>query len=446
MIDLKLPPQNLEAEQSVLGAVLVDEDALIEALEVTLPEDFYKPANATIFEAMLKLFEKQKAVDVLTVSSYLKSNGTLKQVGGVAYLSELVASVPTTAHVKEYAMLIKQTALRRRLISFSGSLVEMAYKEGEDINLLLDQAESKFFEITESNIQRDFQHVSVLLEQTYEKAEELSKNPNSLRGISTGMKSLDNILGGFQKSDLVILAARPSVGKTALALDFGRHVGVHEKKKVGIFSLEMSNLQLMDRLLAMQVGIGLWDLRMGKLNDKAFSRLADAMGILSESGIYIDDTPGLSVLEMRTKARKLKAEKGLDMVIVDYLQLMQGNTKESRVQEVSEISRFLKNLARELDIPVIALSQLSRAVEQRTDKIPQLSDLRESGSIEQDADVVLFIHREELYNPETDREGIADLVIAKHRNGPTGRVELFFVKEQARFREIERSRDSGEGN
>jgi len=441
MAELKLPPQNLDAEQSVLGSVLVDEEALIQALEVLLPEDFYKPAHEIIFETMTKLFEQQKAIDVLTVSTYLKGKKLLKKAGGASYLSELVTSVPTTAHVKEYANLIKQAAIRRSLINFSGMLSELAHNEKEEIEMLLDRAETKFYDITEANIKRDFVHVASLLEETYEKAEELSKDPNSLRGISTGISSLDNILGGFQNSDLIILAARPSVGKTALALDMARHVGVEEGKKVGVFSLEMSNLQLMDRLLAMQVGIGLWDLRMGKLNDKAFSRLADSMGILSESGIFIDDTPGLSVLEMRTKARKLKLEKGLDMVVVDYLQLMEGKTKESRVQEVSEISRFLKQLARELEIPVVALSQLSRAVEQRTDKIPQLSDLRESGSIEQDADVVMFIHREELYNPDTDREGIADLVVSKHRNGPTGRIELYFVKEQARFREVEKHRE-----
>ncbi|MBN1331719.1 replicative DNA helicase [Candidatus Dojkabacteria bacterium] len=440
MAELKLPPQNLEAERSVLGAILNDEDALISAIEILRTDDFYSPIHAKIYDAVIKLFENQQAVDVLTLSAYLKSKKQLKTIGGAAYIAELVESVPTTAHVKEYSEIIKQLAMRRKMIKFSGMLNEFAYKEEEELDDLLDKAETEFFNITEQNIKRDFVPVSELLEQTYEMAEELSKNPDKLRGIPTGFGAIDAILGGFQNSDLVILAARPSVGKTALALDFARHVGVREKKKVGVFSLEMSNLQLMDRLLAMQVGIGLWDLRMGKLNDKAFSRLADAMGVLSESGIYIDDTPGLSVLEMRTKARKLKMEKGLDMVIVDYLQLMEGRNKESRVQEVSEISRFLKQLARELDIPVIALSQLNRAVEQRNDKIPQLSDLRESGSIEQDADVVMFIHREELYNPETDRIGVADLVIAKHRNGPTGRVELYFVKEQARYREIESRR------
>ncbi len=438
MAELKLPPQNIEAEKSVLGSVLVDENALITALEVVGAEDFYEPAHQILFEAMTKLFEQQQAVDVLTVTSFLKKKKLLQKAKGASYLTDLVTSVPTTAHVREYAELIKQTAIRRKLIGFSGLLNEMAYQEGEDIELLLDKAESRFYDITEANIKRDFVHVSSLLETAYDRAEELTLEPGTLRGIGSGFSSLDNILGGFQQSDLVILAARPSVGKTALALDFARHIGVVEKKRVGIFSLEMSNLQLMDRLLSMQVGIGLWELRMGKLNDDSFSRLADAMGILSESGIFIDDTPGLSILEMRTKARKLKVEKGLDIVIVDYLQLMEGKTKESRVQEVSEISRFLKLLARELDIPVIALSQLSRAVEQRNDKIPQLSDLRESGSIEQDADIVMFIHREELYNPDTDRPGVADLVIAKHRNGPVGKVELFFVREQARYRDLEK--------
>ena len=265
----------------------------------------------------------------------------------------------------------------------------------------------------------------------------LSQNQGQLRGIPTGFSGLDGILGGFQNSDLMILAARPGVGKTALALDIARHVATKEARNVAFFALEMSNLQLMDRVLAMQVGIGLWDLRMGKLPDESFARMADAMGVLSEANLFIDDTPGLNILEMRTKARRLHMEKGVDFIVVDYLQLMEGKTKENRVQEVSEISRFLKVLARELSVPVLALSQLSRAVEQRSGGKPQLSDLRESGSIEQDADIVMFIHREELYNPDTPRVGIADLIIAKHRNGPTGNVELFFVKEQARYRTID---------
>ncbi len=434
----KVPPQNLEAEKSVLGAILLDEESLLPVLEIITAQDFYTPIHTIIFDAITKLFEAQQAIDVLTLASFLKKKKKLKTIGGSAYLSELVEFVPSSAHVKEYAQLIRETAIRRSMIAFSTYLREVAYQEEKPIDELLDKAEAKFFDVTENNIQRDFVHVSELLEESYEKAEELSKNPDAIRGIPSGFKSVDNVLGGFHDSDLVILAARPSVGKTSLALDFMRNIAIKEKKNVGFFSLEMSNLQLMDRLLAMQIGVGLWDLRMWKLKDDAFSKLADAMGVLSESGIYIDDTPGLSILEMRTKARKLKMEKGVDLIIIDYLQLMEGRNKESRVQEVSEISRFLKQLARELNIPVIALSQLSRAVEQRTEKIPQLSDLRESGSIEQDADVVMFIHREELYNPDTDRAGIADLIIAKHRNGPTGRIELFFHKEQASFKELDK--------
>ncbi len=434
----KLPPQNLEAEKSVLGAILLDEEALLSVLEILSTRDFYNPVNGIIFDAMTQLFEEQKPIDVLTLSSFLKKKKKLKIIGGNAYLSSLVEFVPSSAHVKEYAELIREASIRRNMLSFATYLQEIAYKEDRAIDEILDKAESKFFDVTEDNIKRDFVHVSDLLEKSYEKAEELSKNPDSIHGIPSGFKSLDAILGGFQNSDLVILAARPSVGKTSLALDFMRNIGVKLQKKVGFFSLEMSNLQLMNRLLAMEMSVGLWDLRMWKLKEDALSSFSDAMGVLSESGIYIDDTPGLSILEMRAKARKLKMEKGVDLLIVDYLQLMEGRNKESRVQEVSEISRFLKQLARELDVPVIALSQLSRAVEQRTDKIPQLSDLRESGSIEQDADVVMFIHREELYNPDTDRVGIADLIIAKHRNGPTGRVELFFVKEQASFKEIDK--------
>jgi replicative DNA helicase len=388
------------------------------------------------------LFEKGKPIDVLTITDILKKKKIFNRVGGASYISELVSLVPSSANIVEYANIIKEGSLRRQLIRLGGKFSEMAFDETKEISLLMDEAEQHLFDITEDSIERDFIHVSKLLEETYEKAEDLSSNPDKLRGISTGFSSLDGILGGFQNSDLIILAARPSVGKTGLALDFARHMATKEKKTVGFFALEMSNLQLMDRLLSMQVGVGLWDLRMGKLSDESFSRLAEAMGILSESPLYIDDTPGLNILEMKTKARRLKAEHDVDVIIVDYLQLMEGRSRESRVQEVSEISRFLKGLARELDIPVIALSQLSRAIEQRTDRIPQLSDLRESGSIEQDADIVMFINREELFNPETDRKGIADLMIAKHRNGPTGKIELFFVREQARFRSIDKKRSS----
>jgi len=440
MVTIKLPPQNLDAEKSVLGSILIDSDAIVKVLDILKPEYFYERRNQIIFENFVKLFEKNKPIDVLTIIDLLKKQKQLRNVGGASYISELVSLLPTSANIIGYANIIKETSIRRRIIHLGAKFSEMGFDESLEIDRLMDEAEQKLFEITEASVERDFIHVSKLLEETYERAENLNSNPDKLRGIPSGFSALDNILGGFQNSDLIILAARPSVGKTGLALDFARYASTIEKKKVGFFSLEMSNLQLMDRLLSMQVGVGLWDLRMGKLSDESFSKLADAMGILSESSLYIDDTPGINILEMRTKARRLKAEKGLDMLVVDYLQLVEGHNKESRVQEVSEISRFLKNLAKELDIPVLALSQLSRAIEQRTDRNPQLSDLRESGSIEQDADIVIFINREELYNPDTERKGIADLVIAKHRNGPTGKVELYFVKEQARFRPLDKKR------
>ncbi len=440
MSDLKLPPQNLEAEQSVLGSILIDEEAIYKVAEALLPEHFYKKAHQKIFAAVLELLSKQSPVDVLTLSSLLQKKKELSKVGGTEYLSELVANVPTSAHVEEYSKIIREAAVRRKLITLAAHMDELAYKEEEELLDVLDETEKTLLGITEQNVDRDFIHVSKLLEESYARAEELNKDPGKLRGIPTGFGFLDNILGGFQKSDLVILAARPSVGKTAFQLDIARHATVVEGKSVGIFSLEMSNTQLMDRLLSMQVGVGLWDLRMGRISDDAFSRLADAMGVLSEANLYIDDTPGIGIMEMRTKARRLMVEKGLDMIIVDYLQLMVGRRQESRVQEVSEVSRFLKSMARELDIPVIALSQLSRSVEQRGgDGVPQLSDLRDSGSIEQDADVVLFLSK-----IEGDEDHSSDnrmLTVSKHRNGPTGAVELFFLKEQARFRELDKARE-----
>ncbi|MFQ5492582.1 MAG: replicative DNA helicase [Candidatus Dojkabacteria bacterium] len=442
MSDLKLPPQNLEVEQSVLGALLIDEDAIYKIAEFLLPEHFYRETHQKIYAVMQGLVSQQKAIDVLTVSAELKKKRQLKQVGGTAFLSELVANVPTAGHIEEYGHIIKDASVRRKLIGVAAMLDEMAYKEDEELIDLLDKAERDLLGIAESHTDSDFVHVAKLLEESYERAEELNKDPGKLRGIACGFNYLDGILGGFQESDLVILAARPSVGKTALALDIARHASVTEGKNIGIFSLEMSNTQLMDRLLSMQVGVGLWNLRMGKISDDAFSRLAEAMGVLSEANLYIDDTPGIGIMEMRTKARRLKVEKGLDMVIVDYLQLMAGRRQESRVQEVSEISRFLKSMARELEIPVLALSQLSRSVEQRGgDGVPQLSDLRDSGSIEQDADVVIFLSKMGGGEEEEVNENRM-LTVAKHRNGPTGAVELFFVGEQARFRELDKHHGS----
>jgi len=435
-LDIKLPPQNLEAEKSVLGAVLLDPEAIYKVSEIISAEDFYDKTNGLIFASCIELFSGQKAVDVLTLSAVLKKKKKLASVGGVKFLSDLVSSVPTSAHVEEYANLVKDASIRRRIISLAGKLEKMSYQEDNELTELLNEAEKSLIHISETSSRSDFVHVSTLLEEAYERAEELSRNPGSLRGIPTGFSFLDKLLGGFQKSDLIILAARPSVGKTALQLDISRHAAINAKKTVAIFSLEMSNAQLMDRILAMQVGIGLWDLRTtGNIKDEFFPKISDAMGLLSETNLYIDDTPGISILELRSKARKLKLEKGLDMVIVDYLQLIVGNNKEGRVQEVSEISRLLKGIARELDVPVLALSQLSRAIEQRSDGNPMLSDLRDSGSIEQDADIVIFLSR---VGGDAENSDNRTLTVAKHRNGPTGAVELFFVKDQARFREIDR--------
>jgi replicative DNA helicase len=427
----------LDAEKSVLGAVLLDEEAMFKIGEIIVPDNFYDPRHQIIFGAMLELYNQQKPIDVLTLTNVLKAKNSLKKIVGANYLSEIVESVPTAAHVEEYAKIIKDLSVRRKMISLAGHMDELAYREEQELDLTLDEVEKNLMEISQSSTKNDFVHISSLLEQTYKKAEELNKDPGKLLGVPTGFKYLDNLLGGLQNSDLVILASRPSVGKTAFCLDVARHAGVYEGKSIGIFTLEMSSSQLMDRLLSMQVGVGLWDLRMGRVSDEVFTRLSDAMGVLSEAKIYIDDTPSINILEMRSKARKLKIEHSLDLIIVDYLQLIVGRNKESRLQEVSEISRFLKGLARELNIPVLALSQLSRAVEQRTDGQPQLSDLRESGSIEQDADVVLFLSK--VGGEDVEKSQNRKLTISKHRNGPTGEEELFFVKEQARFREVDQS-------
>lgn len=434
--NLRVPPHNEEAERSILGGILLDDEKILEVAEIIRPKDFYHPKYALIFEAMLALFEKQSPIDILTVTNQLKAKQKYKEVGGAAALSEIVADTPTAAHADQYAKIVKELSIRRQMISLGAKINELAFDQEKDVEALLDKAEQSIFEVSEKAVQRDFVHVSLLLEKSYEQAESLSNDPNALRGLSSGFRDIDKILGGFQGSDLIILAARPSVGKTAFSLDIARHISTVEKKNVGFFSLEMSSTQLMDRIISQEVGVSLWKLRMGQLQDEEFARMADAMGRLSESGLYFDDTPGLNIMEMRTKARKLKLEKGLDFVVVDYLQLMSGNNRENRTQEVSEISRFLKQLARELDVPVLALSQLSRAVESRSDRIPQLSDLRESGSIEQDADIVIFLHREETFDPDTERKGIGDVLIAKHRNGPTGQVELAFIHDQARYRDL----------
>lgn len=434
----KIPPQNIEAEQSVLGSMLLDKNAVIDVAEFLKPEHFYDQKNKFVYEAVLELFSEGLPIDLVTLSDRLKKNDVLSKAGGRAYLADLVASVPTAAHAEEYGMIVKDNALRRNLISASSDINKICFDESVPIKDVIDRSEQMLFNIAQSGVRSKFVHIKDLLKDAYERAERADKEQGYL-GVASGLKELDVLLGGFQKSDLVILAARPSVGKTSLALDFMRYASIHEKKKVAMFSLEMSNTQLGDRLIGMQSQVPFWEIRTGKLTDDKFVKIAEAMGQLSDAEMYIDDLPGQNITEIRTKARRLALERGIDLILVDYLQLISGNTRENRVQEVSEISRGLKNIARELDVPVIALSQLSRAIEQRgANRTPQLSDLRESGSIEQDADVVIFIDREETYNPDSERKGVADIIVAKHRNGPTGKIEVAFIKETASYRNLYR--------
>lgn len=431
----KLPPQNLEAERSVLGSMLMDKNAIINVSGWLLPEHFYDDRHSKIYAVIVDLFQDGIPVDLVTVADKLSKKKLLKKVGGRTYLTELVDSVPTSSHAEEYGELVKETATRRGLISSASAITTLSYDENIPVTEVVDRSENLLFNVAQAGVKTNFIHIKELLKDAYERAERADKDEAYL-GISTGFKDLDGLLGGFQKSDLIILAARPSVGKTSLALDMLRHAALVEKKKVGFFSLEMSKTQIVDRLLGMQSGVPFWEMRTGKLTDNQFVKLADTMGELSEADIFIDDKAGQHINEIRTKARRLALEQGLDIIFVDYLQLMHASNKESRTLEVSEISQGLKNLAKELDIPVVAMSQLSRAIEQRQGRRPQLSDLRESGSIEQDADVVMFIDREETWNPDTDKKGMGELILSKHRNGPTGTVDLAFVKEIASFRNL----------
>jgi len=431
----RVPPQNIDAEKSVLGSILLDRDALIEVSGWLLPTHFYDEKHIAIYQTILELFESGLPIDLVTVSDRLKKKKMLSKVGGRAYLAELASFVPTAANAVEYGNIVKETATRRGLISSSSEITKLAFDESLALPEVVDRSETLLFNIAQEGIQSNFVHIKELLKDAYERAAH-AKESDDYSGISTGFKELDVLLGGFQKSDLIVLAARPSVGKTALALDMMRHAALIEKKNVAFFSLEMSNMQIMDRLLGMQSGIPFWEIRTNKLNEEKVVKLANTMGELADANIFIDDSPGQNINQIRTKARRLMLEQGVDIIFVDYLQLMHGNTKESRALEVGEVSQGLKNLAKELDVPVVALSQLSRAIELRQNRRPQLSDLRESGSIEQDADVVIFLDREETWNPDTEKKGSAEVFVAKHRNGPTGIVELAFIKEIASFRNL----------
>ena len=440
----KIPPQNLDAEKSLLGAVLIDEEVLADAAEITHANDFYDKNHGLIFAGMMRLFEKHKPVDLLTLTDELKRKDELEMVGGSAYLTELTNYVPTAAHASAYAEMVAQTAVRRRLIKASGDISELGYDESTTTQELLEKAEAELFSVSDQSTKQDLVSLESILTDSFDRIEELSKNKGSLRGIRTGYRDLDNMTAGLQKSDLIILAARPAMGKTTLVTNLAYNVATIEKKPVLFFSLEMRQEQLVDRMLADASGVDSWNIRTGNLSDNDFAKLSEAMGEMAEAPIYIDDTPGLSVLEMRTKARRIAHENQLGLIIVDYLQLMQanGNHNGNRVQEVSEISRGLKLIARELNVPLIALSQLSRSVESRTPPIPQLADLRESGSIEQDADIVSFIYRPGYYEPDNPEvQNITDLIIAKHRNGPVGKVQLYFHPERLRFMSLDRKHE-----
>lgn len=437
----QVPPQNLDAETSLLGAILIDSDAIVKIADTISANDFYDQKNSLIYEAIRQLYEKHSPIDVLTVTDQLRSTGNLDMIGGAAYLTELTNYVPTAAHVEQYAAIVAQKAIRRRLIKASQDITAFSYDEAKSLQELIEEAEAKLFEVSQKHVKQDIVSLETILSESFDRLDELHKDKGKIRGVPTGFKDLDGILAGLQRSDLIILAARPSMGKTAFVLNLAHNIATKAGEAVLLFSLEMSKEQLVDRMLAMESGVDAWALRTGNLSDQDFERIGHAMGTLSEAQIYIDDTPGITVSDLRTKARREMHQRPLGLIVVDYLQLMSGGSRfggeSNRVQEISEISRGLKGIARELNVPLVALSQLSRSVESRSPQIPQLSDLRESGSIEQDADVVAFIYREDYYNRDTERKGITDILIKKHRNGPVGGVELFFEKEKQRFRSLD---------
>ncbi len=447
----KLPPQNIEAEQSLLGALLIDKDAIIKIADLISGEDFYQTAHGIIYDTVLELFEKKSALDILGLTSRLEELGKLDLVGGRSYLVNLTNIVPSSAHIVSYAQIIQKKATLRRLINAANNILELGYQEEKEVSDVLDKSEQSVFAVSSKFLKEKFTHIKEVLTGAFDRIDELHREKGKLRGLPSGFTELDALLGGFQKSDLVILAARPSVGKTAFVMDIARNAAIRYKKSVGVFSLEMSKEQLVDRLISSEAGVDMWKMRTGRLSEASedFPRIGHAMSELSESNIFIDDFANTNIMALRTKARRLQMEHGLDMIIIDYLQLMEGSgsrqSSESRVQEIAEISRALKGLARELNVPVIALSQLSRAVELTKPAIPKLSHLRESGSIEQDADVVMFIYRKaadrnyDLNSLTEEEKHSAEIHIAKHRNGPTGIVNLYFDGNTVSFKNLDKS-------
>ncbi len=443
----RLPPQNLEAEQSLLGSLMLDPEAIFKVVDFLRPSDFYKKAHQDIYEAIVFLLNRREAIDLLSVSALLKEKKLLDNMGGKSYLTSLVNSVPTASHVADYANIVCKKRILRDLISFGQEISLSAYEEDRDVDHLLDEAEKKIFSIAQGSSRKNFSPIRDMLEDAFGRIEALAEGKDGARGLPTGFGDIDNILSGFQKSDLIILAARPSMGKSALASNIAKNIATKQNVPVGIFSLEMSVDQIVDRLIADVSEIDLWKLRTGKLKKEGeendFTKIRESFEQISHLPIYIDDSISFNVMQMRTMARRLQAERGLGLIIIDYLQLMQPRSPgDSMVQQMTEISRELKTLARELNVPVLALSQLSRAVEQRTPQVPRLADLRESGSIEQDADVVMFIYREDYYRQDTSRKNISDIIVAKHRNGPIGKAELYFDQATATFRNLDKNYSS----
>ncbi len=444
----KVPPHSLEAESSLLGSILLDKNVLLNIVDLISFEDFYKDANVSVYEAIVELYNRHEPVDLLTVGNLLEEKKLLEKVGGRSYLIKLTNAVATAGHAKTYAKIVHKKAMLRRLLEAASEIAKLGYSEESNVDELLDEAQQKVFNVSTQFMKQEFTPIRSVLTEAFDRIDELHRQKGKLRGIPTGFTGIDNLLAGLQKSDMLILAARPSVGKTSFVLDLIRHIATKEKVATGLFSLEMSKEQLVDRLLCAEADVDLWRMRTGKLSDRPedddFPRIGHAMGVLAEAPIYIDDTPNINITQIRTKCRRLQTEHGLGLIVVDYLQLMQGHRKvDSRVQEVAEISRGLKGIARELGVPVIALSQLSRAVELTKPAIPKLAHLRESGSLEQDADVVMFIYRKAAdrnYRKEDippDERNIAEVHIAKHRNGPTGMVKMIFDETKASFRSLD---------
>ncbi|MDD2891389.1 MAG: replicative DNA helicase [Candidatus Gracilibacteria bacterium] len=441
---MKVPPHSIEAERGVLGSILLDKEGIFQVSALLVEADFYDPNNGLIYGAMMDLFSRNKPIDILTVREHLDDRQNLEKIGGNAYLIDLTESIFTSANIYQYAQIVKQKGILRKLIKAGNDILLAGYDEESDINKLLEKAEQSLFTVTQTFIQNKLVHIREILDLRYEEFAEIHENPQSANDglVHTGFKSLDGKIGGFKPGDMIILAARPSMGKTALALNVAQHIG-ETGKNVAVFSLEMSKEQLTDRLICATMGVDSWKLNKGELEDEEFQRMGDALERLSKANIYIDDSAGGNLLEIKSKARRLKMESGLDFIVIDYLQLMSAGNPMNRVQEISDISRGIKSLARELGVPIMALSQLSRAVESRVSKEPILSDLRESGSIEQDADVVLMIYREDYYDEFTENKGITNVFVRKNRNGPVGGADLKFEKKFMKFYDVERSREGG---